>query len=137
VNPSTVALIDVGASPWPSESKGESSIVRAPSFSRSRFCKENEGTLEQLQVNGVHHQKVVRALFRSYTHLVNRLLQSYEDTSRTRWESGWTFSTRHADELLSPNVCKNDFFSGHLPNTEFINGLLGAYQYDRRIRFFR
>src|SRR5689334_11438858 len=46
--------------------------------------------------------------FRSYTHLVNRMLQSYEDTSRNRYESGWTFSIHHADELLSPNVCKND-----------------------------
>jgi hypothetical protein len=46
--------------------------------------------------------------------LVNRMLQSYEDTSRNRCESGWTFSMHHADELLSPNVCKNDI-SRHLP----------------------
>jgi hypothetical protein len=43
---------------------------------------------------------------RSYTHLVKRLLQSYEYTFRNRYESRWTFSMHHADELLSPNVCK-------------------------------
>jgi hypothetical protein len=42
------------------------------------------------------------------------MLQSYEDTSRNRCKSGWTFSMHYADELLSSNVCKNDL-SGHLP----------------------
>jgi hypothetical protein len=48
---------------------------------------------------------------RSYTRLVKRLLQSCEDTSRNRWESGWTFLMYHADELLSPNVCKTQRLS--------------------------
>jgi hypothetical protein len=54
---------------------------------------------------------------RSYTHLVNQMLQSYEDTARNRCESGWTFSMQHADELLSPNVCKNGNVSSFCPET--------------------
>jgi hypothetical protein len=56
-------------------------------------------------------------LLRSSTHLVNRLLLSYEYPSRNHSESGWTFSMHHADELLSPNVWKIDLipkFTTHL-----------------------
>ncbi len=42
----------------------------------------------------------------SDTLLVNRLLQSDEDISRKRSESGWAFLMPHADELVSPNVCQ-------------------------------
>jgi hypothetical protein len=41
-------------------------------------------------------------------------LLSYEYPSRNHSESGWTFSMHHADELLSPNVWKNDSMGGIL-----------------------
>jgi hypothetical protein len=63
VNPSSSALIETTSSPEPSESKDESSNVLAPSISRNRFCKENEGTLEQRLANHIPHHKVVRAVF--------------------------------------------------------------------------
>jgi hypothetical protein len=47
----------------------------------------------------------------SYTPLVNRMLQSYEDTSRNRWESEWTVSRYYADGLSSPKVCKTPYKS--------------------------
>jgi hypothetical protein len=55
---------------------------------------------------------------------VKRLLQSYEDTSKNRWESGWTFSRCYADGLLSPKVCKTHI-SGHLPGPS--KGLLSMH----------
>jgi len=43
----------------------------------------------------------------SYTHLVNQMLQSYEDTARNRCESGWTFSMQHADVVIWLKVRRN------------------------------
>ncbi len=57
------------------------------------------------------------------SHLVKRMLQSYEYTSRNRCESRWTFSMHHADELLSPNVCKNDLGSCPILVNQYIDGL--------------
>src|SRR6266704_2111250 len=43
----------------------------------------------------------------SWTNLVLLILLGYKHTARNRSRNGWTFASRPADELLSPNLSKN------------------------------
>jgi hypothetical protein len=82
-----------------------------PRQNKARTWKE---PMEPFQLN-VH---LVAHPVGSYTHLVNQMLQSYEDTARNRCESGWTFSMQHADGKLAECWDANTGLRASCPNLQ-------------------